>query len=150
MRQENNERTLFFDFIPLTMGNKQEFKTRFHLYTVPGQPLYDDTRRLVIKGVDGIMFVVDSELDKMEANLASWENLKNNLAEEGYALQDMPIVFQFNKRDSKTAATYRRSAQMLNPNGFPEFQTIATNNDGVFDAFKCLAKKVIKDFSKQP
>ena len=88
-------------------------------------------------------------MDKMEANMASWENLKSNLAEEGYTLQDMPIVFQFNKRDSKTAANIDALRQMFNPSGFPEFQSVATKGDGVFEAFKCLAKEVIKDFAKQ-
>src|SRR3990167_7919647 len=96
MRQENNERTLFFDFIPLTIEGISGYKTRFHLYTVPGQPLYEDSRRLILKGVDGIMFVADSEIDKMESNLQALQSLKNNLKEEGYHLESIPIVVQYN------------------------------------------------------
>ncbi len=149
MRQENNSRTLFFDFIPLNISNNKEYSTRFHVYTVPGQPLYDDTRRLVLKGVDGIMLVVDSEIDKMQSNLEAIESLKKNLAEEGYSLDSVPIVIQYNKRDSKRAADMDAMRKIINPDNFPEFQTVATKGEGVFDAFKCLAKQVIKDFSNQ-
>lgn len=148
VRQEHNERTLFFDFIPLSIDDVKGYKTRFHLYSVPGQPLYEDSRRLVLKGVDGIVFVVNSELDKMESNLQALENLKNNLKEEGYNIKDVPIVIQYNKRDSKRAANLDAVREIINPDGFPDFQTVATTGEGVFDAFKCLAKEVVRDFAK--
>jgi len=148
MRQENNERTLFFDFIPLTIEGISGYKTRFHLYTVPGQPLYEDSRRLILKGVDGIMFVADSEIDKMESNLQALESLKNNLKEEGYHLESIPIVVQYNKRDSKKAVDLDALKKIVNPSQFPEFQTVALKDEGVFDAFKCLAKAVLRDYSE--
>src|SRR5512144_2797290 len=93
------ERTLFFDFLPLSLGEIRDFKTRFHLYTVPGQVFYDASRKLILKGVDGVVFVADSQIARMEANLESLENLRNNLAEQGYSLDTIPYVIQYNKRD---------------------------------------------------
>ena len=93
------ERTLFFDFLPLSLGEIRGFRTRFHLYTVPGQVFYDASRKLILKGVDGVVFVVDSQIERMEANMESLENLATNLAEQGYALDKVPYVVQYNKRD---------------------------------------------------
>ncbi len=144
-----NERTLFFDFVPLFLSEVNGFKTRFHLYTVPGQVLYDDSRKLIIKGVDGIVFVVDSLIEKMDANLKSLENLKINLIEEGIALEKLPIVFQYNKRDMPNAANLDALRKLMNPWGFPDFESIATTGEGVFEVFKELAKKVVKDQLKK-
>ncbi len=93
------ERTLFFDFLPLSLGEIRGFKTRFHLYTVPGQVFYDASRKLILKGVDGVVFVADSQVERMEANMESFENLRVNLAEQGYDLNKIPNVVQYNKRD---------------------------------------------------
>ena len=98
------ERTLFFDFLPLSLGEIRGFKTRFHLYTVPGQVFYDATRKLILKGVDGVVFVADSQIERMEANIESVENLRTNLAEQGYSLDKLPYVIQYNKRDLPNAA----------------------------------------------
>jgi mutual gliding-motility protein MglA len=98
------ERTLFFDFLPLALGEIRGFKTRFHLYTVPGQVFYDASRKLILKGVDGVVFVADSQIERMEANIESLENLRTNLAEQGYDLDKLPYVVQYNKRDLPNAA----------------------------------------------
>src|SRR5262249_13710406 len=104
IRQESNERTLFFDFMPLFLSEVDGYKTRFHLYTVPGQVLYEDSRKLILKGVDGVVFVADSSVDQMEANLRSMESLQTNLTEQGISLDKIPFLVQYNKRDlSKTA-----------------------------------------------
>jgi hypothetical protein len=106
------ERTLFFDFLPLALGQIRGFKTRFHLYTVPGQVFYDASRKLILKGVDGVVFVADSQIERMEANLESMDNLKINLAEQGYELDKIPFIIQYNKRDLPNAARSTRRAPL--------------------------------------
>lgn len=145
-----NERTLFFDFVPLYLSNTNGYKTRFHLYTVPGQVLYDDSRRLILKGVDGIVFVVDSLVEKMDANLRSLENLKANLADEGIAIDKFPIVFQYNKRDLAQIANLDALQKLMNPWGFPNLESVATKGEGVFETFKELAKNVVRDQAPKP
>ncbi len=108
------ERTLFFDFLPLSLGEIRGFKTRFHLYTVPGQVFYDASRKLILKGVDGVIFVADSQIERMEANEESLENLRTNLAEQGYSLEKLPFVIQYNKRDLPNVAGIDELRQMLN------------------------------------
>src|SRR5499425_3019713 len=119
------ERTLFFDFLPLALGQIRGFKTRFHLYTVPGQVFYDASRKLILKGVDGVVFVADSQVERMEANMESLENLRVNLAEQGYDLRSVPYVLQFNKRDLPTALPFDEMKKSLNPRSVPEFQAVA-------------------------
>lgn len=109
------ERTLFFDFLPVDLGTIRGFKTRFHLYTVPGQVYYNASRKLILKGVDGVVFVADSQIDRMEANQESMQNLYDNMAEYGYDLTKMPFVIQYNKRDLPTAAPISELQQALNP-----------------------------------
>ena len=109
------ERTLFFDFLPLSLGEIRGFKTRFHLYTVPGQVFYDASRKLILKGVDGVVFVADSQIERMEANIESLENLRINLAEQGYDLDKLPYVVQYNKRDLPNAAPIEQLREVLNP-----------------------------------
>lgn len=147
VRQEANERTLFFDFIPLFLSEVNGFKTRFHVYTVPGQVLYEDSRNLILKGVDGLVFVADSAVDQMEANLRSMEGLQNSLSEQGIDLASFPLVIQYNKRDIKRAANLEQMRKLLNPFGVPDYETIATKGQGVFESFKQLAKDVIKDYA---
>src|SRR5882672_1159639 len=113
------DRTLFFDFMPLELGTVRGFKTRFHLYTVPGQVFYDASRKLILKGVDGVVFVADSQIARMEANQESVENLRTNLAEQGYSLDKVPYVMQFNKRDMPDIATVEELREMLNPTNVP-------------------------------
>lgn len=142
------ERTLFFDFLPLSLGEIRGFKTRFHLYTVPGQVFYDASRKLILKGVDGVVFVADSQIERMEANLESVENLRINLAEQGYDLNKIPCVMQYNKRDLPNAATIEELRRLLNPNALPEFQATATTGVGVFDTLKTIAKLVLQELKK--
>jgi len=112
------ERTLFFDFLPVDLGTIRGFKTRFHLYTVPGQVYYNASRKLILKGVDGVVFVADSQLERMEANLESMQNLYDNMAQHGYDLTRMPFVIQYNKRDLPNAAPIQELQDALNP-GWP-------------------------------
>jgi signal recognition particle receptor subunit beta len=109
------ERTLFFDFLPLSLGEIRGFRTRFHLYTVPGQVFYDASRKLILKGVDGVCFVADSQMERMEANIESLENLRENLTEQGYDLDKLPYVIQYNKRDLPNAAPIADLDAALNP-----------------------------------
>lgn len=142
------ERTLFFDFLPLSLGEIRGFKTRFHLYTVPGQVFYDASRKLILKGVDGAVFVADSQIERMEANIESLDNLRTNLAEQGYNLDKLPYVIQYNKRDLPNVAPVDELRQLLNPNRVPEFEASATSGAGVFETLKAVAKAVLTELKK--
>jgi mutual gliding-motility protein MglA len=112
------ERTLFFDFLPVDLGTIRGFKTRFHLYTVPGQVYYNASRKLILKGVDGVVFVADSQIERMEANVESMQNLYDNLLQHGYDLTKIPFAVQYNKRDLPNAAPLEELQDNLNP-GWP-------------------------------
>ncbi|MBS2027966.1 MAG: gliding-motility protein MglA [Deltaproteobacteria bacterium] len=144
------ERTLFFDFLPLSLGEIRGFKTRFHLYTVPGQVFYDASRKLILKGVDGVVFVADSQIERMDANLESMENLKVNLAEQGFQLEKLPFVIQYNKRDLPNAASKEELHNLLNPRNVAEFEAVAPTGVGVFDTLKMAAKLVLTELRKDP
>jgi len=144
------DRTLFFDFLPLALGEIRGFKTRFHLYTVPGQVFYDASRKLILKGVDGVVFVADSQIERMDANLESMENLKVNLQEQGFQLEKLPFVVQYNKRDLPNAASMEELHKLLNPRNVPEFQAVAPTGVGVFDTLKMTAKLVLTELRKDP
>jgi signal recognition particle receptor subunit beta len=142
------ERTLFFDFLPLALGEIRGFKTRFHLYTVPGQVFYDASRKLILKGVDGVVFVADSQIARMEANVESIENLRTNLAEQGYSLDKLPYVIQYNKRDMPGIAPVEELRQLLNTSSVPDFEGVASTGVGVFDTLKAVAKLVLSALKK--
>jgi hypothetical protein len=142
------ERTLFFDFLPLALGEIRGFKTRFHLYTVPGQVFYDASRKLILKGVDGVVFVADSQIERMEANIESIENLRINLAEQGYDLDKVPFVVQYNKRDLPNTVPVDEMRKSLNPRNVPDFESVASDGRGVFDTLKAIAKLVIMELKK--
>jgi len=142
------ERTLFFDFLPLSLGEIRGFKTRFHLYTVPGQVFYDASRKLILKGVDGVVFVADSQVERMEANIESLDNLRSNLVEQGYNLDKLPYIIQYNKRDLPNAAPLDEMRQLLNPTGMPEFEACATSGIGVFETLKAIAKAVLTELRR--
>ena len=142
------ERTLFFDFLPLALGQIRGFKTRFHLYTVPGQVFYDASRKLILKGVDGVVFVADSQIERMEANIESLDNLKLNLAEQGCELHKTPCVMQYNKRDLPNAAPLDEVRKVLNPSEMPEFEACATTGEGVFETLKSVARLVLRDLKQ--
>ena len=142
------ERTLFFDFLPLALGQIRGFKTRFHLYTVPGQVFYDASRKLILKGVDGVVFVADSQVERMEANLESIDNLKANLGEQGYDLTKLPLVIQYNKRDLPNAAALDEMRRLLNPRGNPDFEAAAPAGRGVFETLKSIAREVLNNLKQ--
>ncbi len=142
------ERTLFFDFLPLSLGDIRGFKTRFHLYTVPGQVFYDASRKLILKGVDGVVFVADSQAERFDANLESFDNMKVNLKDQGYNLETVPYVVQYNKRDLPSAMTVEELRQSLNPKGVPDFEAVAATGVGVFDTLKAIAKLVLTELKK--
>lgn len=142
------ERTLFFDFLPLSLGEIRGFKARFQLYTVPGQVFYDASRKLILKGVDGVVFVADSQIERAEANIESLENLKTNLAEQGYSLEKLPFVMQYNKRDLPNVADVAELRELLNPTGVPEFEAVARTGVGVFETLKAVAKLVLTELRK--
>jgi signal recognition particle receptor subunit beta len=143
------DRTLFFDFLPLDLGTVRGFKTRFHLYTVPGQVFYDASRKLILKGVDGVIFVADSQEARMEANIESLQNLEKNLKEQGYDLNTVPYALQFNKRDLPTALPAEKMYEQLNYKGEPTFEAVAMNGTGVFDTLKAVAKQVLTELKKK-
>jgi len=142
------ERTLFFDFLPLALGDIRGFKVRFHLYTVPGQVFYAASRKLILKGVDGVVFVADSQIERMEANIESIEDLKINLGEQGYDLERLPFTVQYNKRDLANVAPLDEMNRLLNPNGVPKFEAIATHGNGVFETLKNVGKQVLTELKK--
>ena len=137
------DRTLFFDFLPLDLGAVRGFKTRFHLYTVPGQVFYDASRKLILKGVDGVVFVADSQEARMDANEESLRNLEENLMENGFDLKNVPFVLQFNKRDLPSAVLVDDMYRLLNFKGEPTFEAVATKGIGVFETLKAVAKQVL-------
>jgi hypothetical protein len=142
------DRTLFFDFLPLALGEIRGFKTRFHLYTVPGQVFYDASRKLILKGVDGVVFVADSQIERMEANIESLENLRTNLEEQGYDLDKIPYIVQYNKRDLPNAAPMAELSEVLNPTNVQAFEAVATKGTGVFDTLKAVAKLVLTELKR--
>lgn len=142
------ERTLFFDFLPLALGEIRGFKTRFHLYTVPGQVFYDASRKLILKGVDGVVFVADSQEERYDANIESLDNLRYNLSEQGYDLDKIPFIIQYNKRDLPNAMTVDELRRDLNPTGVPDFEACAASGEGVFETLKAVAKLILVDLKK--
>ncbi len=142
------ERTLFFDFLPLALGEIRGFKTRFHLYTVPGQVFYDASRKLILKGVDGVVFVADSQPERLDANIESLINLRENLEEHGYDLDKLPFVIQYNKRDLPNAIPIDELRPLLNPDAVPEFEASAVTGEGVFETLKAVAKLILFELKK--
>jgi len=143
------ERTLFFDFLPLELGSIRGFKTRFHLYTVPGQVFYDASRKLILKGADGIVFVADSQIERLEANIESLENLEANLAEQGQKLEAMPFAIQYNKRDLPNIVSIEELQATLNPRNVPWFEACAIKGTGVIETLKGVAKLVLNDLKSR-
>ena len=142
------DRTLFFDFMPLELGTVRGFKTRFHLYTVPGQVFYDASRKLILKGVDGVVFVADSQEDRMDANVESLYNLEENLQTQGYDLMKLPYVLQLNKRDLPNIIPADELAAELRRKEEPVVEAVAATGAGVFDTLKAVAKQVLTELRK--
>jgi mutual gliding-motility protein MglA len=145
------DRTLFFDFLPLELGTVRGFKTRFHLYTVPGQVFYDASRKLILKGVDGVIFVADSQVERMDANVEAIDNLKLNLKSQGYDLQTIPYVLQLNKRDLPNVSPVEEMTRLLMQKNPPEpvVEAVAAKGTGVFETLKSVAKLVLADLTRQ-
>jgi signal recognition particle receptor subunit beta len=137
------ERTLFFDFLPLEIGDIRGFQTRFHLFTVPGQVIYDPSRKLILKGLDGVIFVADSQEERMEENIQSLKNLERNLEAQGYDIREIPMVFQYNKRDLPNAASLADLRSQLNYYNVPDFETVANEGKGVFESLKTVSKSIV-------
>ncbi len=143
------ERTLFFDFMPLHLGEIRGFKVRLHLYTVPGQVFYDASRKLILKGADGVIFVADSQLERMESNIESLQNLEQNLGEQGLVLEKMPFVLQYNKRDLPNVVSIEDLQRALNTRNVPWFGAVASTGVGVFETLKAIAKLVLQELKKR-
>ena len=142
------DRTLFFDFLPLELGTVRGFKTRFHLYTVPGQVFYDASRKLILKGVDGVIFVADSQVERMDANVEAIENLQGNLKTQGYDLMNIPYVLQLNKRDLPNVESVEEMKRLLSKKNEPTFEAVASKGPGVFETLKGVAKLVLSELTK--
>ena len=142
------ERTLFFDFLPVALGEIRGFKVRFHLYTVPGQVFYDASRKLILKGVDGVVFVADSQMERLEANIESVENLRDNLVEHGYNLDTIPYIIQYNKRDLPNVVSVAELREAINERGVPDFECVAKTGIGVFETLKATAKEILTVLKK--
>lgn len=142
------DRTLFFDFLPLELGNVRGFRVRFHLYTVPGQVFYDASRKLILKGVDGVVLVADSQIERMDANIEALWNLENNLKSQGYDLMKIPYVLQLNKRDLPNVLSVEELKKDLVRKDEPVFEAVAYKGVGVFDTLKAVAKLVLSELRK--
>jgi signal recognition particle receptor subunit beta len=142
------DRTLFFDFLPLDLGTVRGFKTRFHLYTVPGQVFYDASRKLILRGVDGVVFVADSQEERQDANLEALDNLYENLKEHGYEFKKIPYVLQLNKRDLPNALAVEELTKELVRKGEPVFEAVAFQGQGVFETLKEIARLVLVELKK--
>lgn len=143
------DRTLFFDFMPIELGTIRGFRTRFHLYTVPGQVFYDASRKLILKGVDGVVFVADSQEMRMDANIESVQNLKENLRDHGYEIGSVPYALQLNKRDLPTAVAVDELERALRIDQEPMFEAVATKGTGVFETLKGIVKLVLMDLKSR-
>ena len=141
------ERTLFFDFLPIDLGEVRGFKTRFHLYTVPGQVYYNASRKLILKGVDGVIFVADSQAERMEANIEAMHNLYENLESYGYDLSQIPFAIQYNKRDLSNVMSMEELRAQLNPGGVSDFEAVAIEGKGVFETLGSVSKLVVQSLS---
>ena len=141
------ERTLFFDFLPIDLSEMKSFNTRFHLYTVPCQVYYNASRKLILKGVDGVIFVADSQAERMEVNIEAMHNLYENLESYGYDPTNIPFAMQYNKRDLPNAMSMADLRSQLNPMGVPDFEGVATEGQGVFETLGAVSKMVVQALS---
>ena len=143
----DTERTLFFDFLPIDLGEIRGFRTRFHLYTVPGQVYYNASRRLILKGVDGLIFVADSQRSRLEANIEAMHNLYENMESYGYDVETIPFVIQYNKRDLPDTMAVEELRSVLNPMGVPDYEAVAIEGEGVFQTLSAVSKLVVRSLS---
>lgn len=139
----NPERTLFFDFLPFDIGEIRGLRTRFHLYTVPGQVVYDSSRKLILKGLDGVVFVADSQLERMDENIEALKNLEKNLEQQGYDIKEIPLVIQYNKRDLPNIASIAELRAALNKYNAPDFEGTASIGRGVMESLRTVSKAIV-------
>ncbi len=140
-----NERTLFFDFLPLAVGDVRGYKTRFHLYTIPGQTFYEVSRQFILKGVDGVVFVADSQAERMEAGIDSYESLEKSLDRQGYDVNKIPLVFQYNKRDLPGVVSVRELEATFNSMNRPYYEAVANRGTGVMETLQAISQWVIRE-----
>lgn len=140
-----NERTLFFDFLPLAVGDVRGYTTRFHLYSIPGQTFYEISRQFIFKGVDGVVFVADSQSERMDANIESFESLERSLDKQGYDLSKLPLVYQYNKRDMSDIVSIQELEATLNPMHKPYFEAVANRGVGVMETLQAISQAVIRE-----
>lgn len=148
--ETQQERTLYFDFLPIELPEIRGFKTRLHLYTVPGQLFYSNSRRLIMKDVDGVVFVADSQAERLDANIISMDDLLDNLNAYGYDIDKIPFVIQYNKRDLPNALPIEKLRSELNrwyPD-VPDFEAVASEGEGVFECLKTVVKMILVDLKK--
>ena len=145
---QDDDRTLYFDFVPLNLGSIGGYTIRIHLYTVPGEVGYQQSRTLISKGVDGVVFIADSQLEKMEANLKSLQSLKEILRSEGHTWGEVPCVYQYNKRDLQSALPVDELRHFLNPEKYDDFESVATDGSGIYDAFRAISSRVLQELKK--
>jgi len=140
-----NERTLFFDFLPLAVGDVRGYTTRFHLYSIPGQTFYEISRQFIFKGVDGVVFVADSQAERMDANIESFESLERSLDKQGYDLSKLPLIYQYNKRDMSDIVSIQELEATLNPMHKPYFEAVANRGVGVMETLQAISQAVIRE-----
>jgi len=143
------DRTLFFDFLPLDLGSVAGYRTRLQLYTVPGQVYYNATRKLVLRGADGVVFVADSQREQAEENVESFRNLYENLLEHGFGLRDLPLALQYNKRDLPGVMSLEEMEDLLNFRGLPAYSAVAVTGEGVFDTLRGISELVLRSLSRK-
>lgn len=139
-----DDRTLYFDFVPINLGKHKNYSIRLHLYTAPGEVAYQAARKIISKGIDGAVFLADSQLEKLEANMQSMMQLKEMVEESGEDFENLALVFQYNKRDLPHAVKIEELQRLLNPRGLPDFETVATTGQGVYEVFKAISKGALK------
>jgi mutual gliding-motility protein MglA len=140
-----NERTLFFDFLPLSVGDQRGYKVRFHLYTIPGQTFYEVSQQFILKGVDGLVYVADSQSERMESNIESFEQLERSLDKQGYDINKLPLVFQYNKRDLPGVVSVRELESTFNPTHRPYFEAVANRGVGVMETLQSISQWIIRE-----
>ena len=142
---ENNNTSFFFDFLPIKLGEINGYKTKFHLYTISNSSKFESSKKLIFKGLDGIVFLVDSQSNRIEENLEALNNLKKILFEYGYDYNNVPMVIQYNKRDLNNTASIQELSAVLNDRSLKEFEVVATSGKGVYDTFKAISKSVLDE-----
>ena len=145
----SEDRTLYFDFLQLELGKISGLTPKIHLYTVPGQAYYEASRKVVLRGADGVVFVVDSAANRLTANLELWDNMKTHLAALNIPLADLPIVIQFNKRDLPNALPTQTLQKLLRVNGYPTYESVAMKGQGVFDTLKAIINGTIRQVQRE-